>query len=127
MRPRGWLYWLVVAIAMTTLVSGVGQLIAPRVVLAFVAAQRTPTSAHFFAIVGMFMALFGCLLLHGLVSSVPNRVAILWAGLQKFGAVAAVGLGVQHGIFSSLALVIAAFDLFSGVAVILYWREAVSR
>jgi hypothetical protein len=55
-----------------------------------------------------------------LVNSAP---ALLWSGLQKLGAVGAVGLGVYHGLFSNLALAVAAFDLLSAVVMLLYWRK----
>jgi hypothetical protein len=46
---------------------------------------------------------------------------VLWAALQKFGASAAVGLGVMHGVFSPVALGVAGFDLLSGILALMYW------
>ncbi len=58
----------------------------------------------------------------------PSRqtVAILWCGLQKFGASAAVAIGVYRRLFSIIALAIAAFDFISGILVISYWRKVQS-
>lgn len=77
---------------------------------------------HFFAIVGMFMALFGGMMLHAVYSAYPNKVAILWASFQKLGAFAAVGLGILNEIFSPIAAGVAFFDLFSGLLFLYYLR-----
>ena len=121
MMSRLWLSRAILAIALITIASGAGQLFLPGVVLRVVGAEITPTSAHFFAIVGMFMVLFGGALFQAVRSDSPQQVAVLWAGLQKFGASGAVGLGVIRGIFSPVALGVAGFDLLSGVLVLWYW------
>jgi len=124
MNPRGILYWLVWLIAAATLVSGLVQMVTPGFVLGLVAGEKDPTSEHFFGIIGMFMLLFGGMLLHALRDPSRQTVAILWCGLQKFGASAAVALGVERHLFSILALGIAGFDFLSGILVLLYWRKA---
>jgi hypothetical protein len=111
------------AIAAITVASGAAQLVMPAFVLRVVGAEVTPTASHFFAIVGMFMVLFGGALWQAVRSPEPQPVALFWAGLQKFGAAAAVGLGVMHDIFSPLALGVASFDLVSGVLIIWYWSS----
>lgn len=113
---------IIVAIGVITIVSGAGQVVAPGFVLGQLAVQTNPASLHFFAIVGMFMVLFGGLLLSGMYSVPQQPVALFWAGLQKFGASAAVGLGVMNGVFSPLAWLVAGFDLLSGVLILAYWR-----
>ena len=90
--------------------------------LPLLSAESTPTSRHFFGIVGMFMVLFGGMLWQALVRQPTPPVPVFWAGLQKLGASAAVGLGVYNGIFSALALAVAGFDLLSGIAIFIYWR-----
>lgn len=119
----GHLNQVVAAIAALTVVSGGVQLVAPGFVLDLVGGDSDDTSRHFFAIVGMFMVVVGGLLLHGLLQPpVPTYVA-LWCGLQKLGAAAAVGLGVANDIFGGLALLVAGFDLLSGVLIgVLWWR-----
>ena len=126
MSARGWLYWSLVVIGAMTMVTGVVQAIAPGFILERLSAEATAASLYFFAIVGMFMVLFGGLLLHALFSTAPQHVALLWAGLQKFGASAAVALGVMNGVFSRLALLVALFDFVSGVLVISYWLSVKS-
>lgn len=113
---------IVVAISLATVVSGFTQMVAPSFVLRFVGADITSTSAHFFAIVGMFMVLFGGLMLHTVYSVETSRVAILWAAFQKLGASVAVGIGIVNGIFAVVAGAVAGFDLLSGILFLMYWQ-----
>jgi hypothetical protein len=121
MKARNWLYWVLVLIAVVTVVTGFVQYFWPGLVLRLVSSEITATTKHFFGIVGMFMVLFGGLLFHALFSSSRQHIAMLWAGLQKFGAAAAVTLGVMNAVFASVALLVAAFDLVSGVLIVTYW------
>lgn len=109
------------AITIATILSGLLQMVFPNLVLVIVSAQSTPTSQHFFAIVGMFMVLFGGALFQALLSPTPQTVVALWAGLQKFGASVAVAVGVMRHIFSPFALLIAGFDLLSSILILWYW------
>lgn len=114
---------VVAAIAALTVVSGATQLVAPGFVLDIIDGDSNDASRHFFAIVGMFMVVVGGLLLHGVLQPpVPAYVA-LWCALQKFGAAAAVGLGVANDLFGPLALAVAGFDLLSGVLIALLWKR----
>jgi len=119
MSRLGWLGKLVGLIGGITALSGAVQMFWPALVLTFVGAETSAASQHFFGIVGMFMVLFGGLALHGVRAG--SGPALLWSGLQKFGAVAAVVLGIRHGVFSLVALPVAGFDLVSGILIILYW------
>ncbi|WP_164017482.1 patatin-like phospholipase family protein [Pyxidicoccus trucidator] len=118
-HERQW-RWVLQAIAWVTIVSGVGMMLMPGAMLALLQAGTDPTSRHTFGIEGMFMVLFGGLLLHGLRRPRENRVAVLWGGVQKLAAFGAVTLGVLRGVFSPLALTVSLFDLLSGVAVLGY-------
>lgn len=113
------------AIGVLTVLSGGVQLVAPALVLGALDAEATATSSHFFRIVGMFMMLFGGLLLQVWWSDAEPRssVAIYWCALQKAGAVTAVGCGVALGLFSSMALAVAGFDLLSALILFLYARS----
>ena len=127
MKTHGLLFWLVAAIAALTVVSGIVQILWPAVILHYISGAQIPASLHFFGLVGMFMALFGGALLHALFAAGDNKVVVIWAGLQKFGAVAGVGIGVLHGIFSPLALLVASFDFLSALVIFAYlfkpgWR-----
>lgn len=120
---RDALFWLVAAIATITLLTGCVQILWPAPILAMLSAGQSPAALHFFGLVGMFMALFGGALLHALFGRRSSPVVVLWAGLQKFGAVAGVGIGVLHGIFAPLALVVTVFDFVSGVLILAYRRR----
>ncbi len=124
---HGLLFWLVLAIAAITLMTGCVQILWPAPILTLLSVEQSPASLHLFGVVGMFMALFGGALLHALAGRMPSRVVVLWAGLQKFGAVAAMGIGVQHGIFAPLSLVVAVFDFVSGVLILAYLRQLGTR
>ena len=123
MKKKDWLYMLLLLIAASTFLTGAVQAIAPGFILRLLSAELTITSRHFFAIVGMFMVLFGGATLHALLSFKHHPVVILWSSFQKFGASVAVALGVQHHVFSSLALVVAAVDFVSGVLALWYWSR----
>lgn len=114
---------IIQAIAVITIVSGGAQVVAPEFVLNIVGGEINDTSKHFFAIVGMFMVLFGGLTLHAFAVPQAQSVAFVWAGLQKLGAAVAVSLGVINAIFSPLALLVAGFDFLSAVLFYLYWKR----
>ena len=111
------------AISVITVLSGAGQLVCPGIVLHIVGGEASPTSLHFFGIIGMFMVLFGGLMWQALRAPTPQPIPLFWAALQKVGAAAAVGIGVKHGLFSMIALLVASFDLFSGVLALWYWSK----
>ena len=123
MKKKDWLYWLLVLIAAMTALTGAIQAVVPAFLLRFLSAETTITSQHFFAIVGMFMVLFGGATLHALISRKHHPIVILWSSFQKFGASVAVGLGVLNGVFSSLAWVVAIVDFISGLLAIWYWSR----
>lgn len=104
------------AIGWITILTGAAQMIAPAPMLSLLKAENASAPAHLFATVGMFMVLFGAALVHALrTGGATASVVLLWAGLQKLGAAAMVGWGVSKGVFDPLALLVAGFDLFSGL------------
>src|SRR3954467_4568835 len=115
MKRKNGLYWILVLISASTALSGLVQLIAPGFVLRVVGGATDAAGEHFFRIVGMFMVLFGGMLLQALLSASDHPLAVFWAALQKLGAAAAVGLGVSRGYFSSVALLVGGFDLLTGI------------
>lgn len=122
-KTKDWLHWVLVLISAATAVSGLVQMVVPGFVLSIVGAATDATSSHFFAIVGMFMFLFGGLMLQVLLSPSHHPVAVFWAGLQKLGAAGAVALGVWGGIFGAISWLVAGFDLLSGVLIFIYWKR----
>jgi hypothetical protein len=75
-----------------------------------------------FGTIGMFMALFGGMLLHVLLTRQMLPPVFLWAGLQKIGAFVAVVIGVMHHLFGPMALAVASFDLLSGILIFVYMK-----
>ena len=110
--------WVLAAIGWITVVAGVFQLLVPATELRLLRADASAAPAHFFRIVGMFMALFGGLLLSGLRDPRANPAAFLWAGLQKVGACLMVSVAVARGLLSPLSLLVAVFDGLSALGVL---------
>jgi hypothetical protein len=122
-QPKGLVYWLILLISAATLISGLVQLICPSFVLDIVGADINATSAQLFATIGMFMALFGGMLLQAMRSPTNQSIAIFWSALQKFCASVAVIIGVERHVFAPIALAIASFDAISGCLVLWYWFQ----
>ena len=118
-----YLKFIILLISIATVLSGLMQVISPGFLLNFLGAESTSTTKHFFAIVGMFMALFGGMMIQTLYIVNLNEAAVLWASFQKLGAALAVGLGVFYGIFNVLALSVAIFDLLSGCIFLWYYQN----
>jgi hypothetical protein len=103
--------------------SGVLQMTRPEWVLGQVSPDHTPLQRHLFATIGMFMAASGGTLHRSVATPTPDRDLLAWAAVQKLGASAAVGIGVCHRLFSRRALLVAAFDLASGLCCVAYARQ----
>jgi pheromone shutdown protein TraB len=122
MNAQKLLYWVLVLISVATLISGVVQIFAPGFILGLISAEITPSTMQGFGTIGMFMALFGGMLLHVLLTRQVLQPVFLWAALQKIGAFVAVVIGVTHHLFGPLALGIASFDLLSGILIFVYMK-----
>lgn len=106
---------LLIIIAAVTLVSGLSQLVAPEFVLGIIGGDTSVAVQHTFATVGMFMVITGAMFLQSLLRQSTEPVIPLWIGIQKTLAAVLVYWGVQRGVFGTLALGVAAFDLVSGL------------
>lgn len=116
----------VIAIAGSTVLSGLLQIAKPGFVLRFIGAKDSPTNRHLFGTVGMFMVVVGGALLHALLFDTGARRLILgWAYLQKIGAAIAVAIGVARGVFAPIALLVAGFDFVSSL--LIAWRRTRER
>lgn len=113
---------ILLLISITTLLSGLMQVIVPAVVLNFVGAAIDTATEQLFATIGMFMFLFGAMMIHALYSEENNRVAVIWSGMQKLGASIAVFIGIAKGVFIPLASAVAIFDLLSGLLFFYYLK-----
>lgn len=114
---------LVAFIAVATIGAGLAQVILPGVFLDILDAENTQTTRYFFGIVGMFMAVIGGAVVHAMLDDRDHPIVVLWGGIQKLGAVIAVSGAVILGLFSSLALLIVAFDAASTAINLAYWRR----
>ena len=117
---------IIVLISIATILSGLTQVFMPGMVLKTIGADITPATTQFFATIGMFMAVFGGMMLHAVYSPQPNPVVVTWSALQKFGASVAVGIGIAKGILAPIASGVALFDLFSGL-LFLYYLKSTTR
>lgn len=116
----------VIAIAGSTVLSGLLQIAKPGFVLRFIGAKDSPTNRHLFGTVGMFMVVVGGALLHALLFDTGARRLILgWTCLQKIGAAIAVAIGVARGVFAPIALLVAGFDFVSSL--LIAWRQTRER
>jgi hypothetical protein len=114
---------ILLLISVTTLISGAMQVISPSFVLKFVGAEIDATTCQLFATIGMFMFLFGGMMIHALYHEDDNQVVVIWSALQKLGASLAVAIGIMKGVFLPVAGMVAAFDLVSGILFFVYLRS----
>ena len=120
---KKYLRMVILLISLITVFSGAMQVVSPSFVLQFVGAQVDVTTQQLFATIGMFMFLFGGMMVHALYSAADNRVVVIWSGLQKFLAAVAVGIGIQKGVFLPVAGLVASFDFASGILFFVYLRS----
>ncbi len=114
---------LLIAIAAITVLSGAAQLLLPDKVLSVIAGSADPLSPQLFATVGMFMVITGGMFLQSLWARSSERAIPLWIGVQKLAAAALVALGWVNGVFLTLVLGVALFDLASGVLCFVFLRR----
>jgi hypothetical protein len=107
-------------VADVTFISGAAQMLKPELILGELSGDRDALSRHLFGTVGMFMAVSGGTLHRALAVPGPDRRLLLWAALQKAGASTAVCIGVSRGLFARRALLVAAFDMASGLLCLVY-------
>lgn len=119
---RKYVNLIVLFISLATFASGLTQLIMPSFVLKFVGGELTATTEHFFAIIGMFMTLFGGLMIQTVYSHETGYAPIVWSAIQKMGASIAVFIGILKGLFALQAGAIAVFDMASGIVFLYYLK-----
>jgi hypothetical protein len=102
-------------IAGITILTGAIQLLWPGRLLPLLGVEVSAATAQLFGTVGVFMMLFGGAVLHAQARPEALPVVLLWAALQKIAASLLVGWGVLRGVFAPLALLVAGFDLASGL------------
>jgi hypothetical protein len=113
---------IVLAVAALTALSGAFQMVLPDIVLRFIGGTSTPSTRHFFGLVGMFMLIVGAALWVAVRDGSTGVVLVLAA--QKAGAVGGVVIGVASAIFGPLALLVAGFDALSCLLILWYWQRS---
>ena len=113
---------IIILISVVTLLTGIIQIIAPALILRLLGAEVSLTTIQIFATIGMFIAIFGGMLLHAIFTSSFHSRTILWSSFQKFGASAAIFIGICNGLFAPIATLAAVFELLSGILFIYYRR-----
>lgn len=113
---------LLIIISVVTLLTGILQILAPAFVLRLLGGEVSLTTIQVFATIGMFIAVFGGMLLHANLTSSFEPRAILWSSFQKFGASLAILIGICNHLFAPIAAFAAVFELLSGLFFTYYLR-----
>ena len=121
--PRG----LSVAVGAVTAFFGLLLLAFPITMLHLLDAGTTDPAPYIFGIVGLFMLLFGGLLVDAARRPEPPPVALFWCFLQKVGATVAMLAGFITDVYGWLALLVAVFDGASALIVYGLWRREALR
>lgn len=113
--------WIILAIAVITMLSGIAQSVAPRAVLSMMQVTVSPETVYLFIVVSLLTSLFGAALLHALLSRQRQAVIIFWASVQKVLGAAAVFIAALNGIIARSALLAAGYDFLAGIFIFGYW------
>jgi hypothetical protein len=107
--------WRTVArfIGALTVLAGLVQMLAAPFVLRLIGGGDDPAAVQFAATVGMFMILFGGMLLQATREGADAPSLLRWCAAQKLGASLAVMLGVAHGVLGGFAVLVALQDFAS--------------
>jgi len=114
---------LLLGIGVATAASGALQIVAPGRLLRSLSANDDATSRALFRMLGMFMVVTSGTLVQALLSPVRQPIVMLWASVTKLGAAAIMANNVRRGVFSKLALPVAAADLLAAVLAALRWSR----
>lgn len=121
-NTRTWRDWLLILIAIITILSGLAQIILPETALSLTGISATAEAVYLFRLVSLLTLLFGGMLLHAMLSGQNRSVPLLWAGLQKVLSAAAVMLAVVSGLLpANNTLLVAGYDFVAGVFLLWHW------
>lgn len=123
-KNRSWVDWLLIAVAIITILSGLIQIIMPETILNTMGISPVSETIYFFRIVSLLTGLFGGGLLHAALFSQDMPVILLWASLQKLLGAAAVILAVLSGLLASGALAAAGYDFITGLFILWYRQNS---
>ena len=117
--------WRTIAafIGALTVLAGAVQALAPGFITRLIGAAPEPSTLQFAATVGMFMVLFGGMLLQATREGPAARALVGWCAAQKLGASLAVFIGVVHGVLGWFALMVAFQDFVSCFLLVGYFGK----
>ncbi|GIK29761.1 MAG: hypothetical protein IT298_06405 [Chloroflexi bacterium] len=118
LRSRHWTEWLVVAIAVITILSGAVQFIVPGVALGAMSLEASNASVFLFRFLSVVTALFGAALLHTAWDKAYIPAVLLWAGLQKLAGTTLIVAAAVSGVVAVGALPVAIYDGLAGLYVL---------
>lgn len=113
--------WVLVAVAVITILSGGGQILVPDAALSAMGVVASAETTYLFRLVSLLTALFGSSLLHTAWTRKYEPTVLLWAGLQKVLGALAVLLAVLGSILQGTTLLVAGYDFLAGLFVIWFW------
>jgi hypothetical protein len=116
-----------VAVGVLTVVSGLFLLAFPKTALGLIGAGKADPAPYLFGIIGMFMLLFGGLLIDTARRLEPSPVALFWCMLQKIGATIAMVVGYVTDVYGWFALFVAIVDGASALIIRALWRREAMR
>jgi hypothetical protein len=114
---------LCVIIGVITAVSGLFLLAFPKTALNLLDAGTTDPASYLFGLIGMFMLLFGGLLIDTSRRVDPAPVALFWCAIQKVAATIAMFVGLISDVYGWLALLLVLFDGLSALVIWALWRR----
>jgi predicted phage tail protein len=119
-KQRNWADWLLITVAVITILTGLLQIIIPETILNSMGISPSSETTYFFRVLSLLIVLFGGALLQSALSGESMSVILLWASLQKLLGAAAVVLAVFSGLLTSGALAAAGYDFIAGLFLLWY-------
>jgi hypothetical protein len=119
-RPQDAADWLLLIIAIITVLSAAFQFLVPAQALAAAAISVSVEIIYLFRLSSLLSGLFGGMLLHSFLAGRQEPSVILWASLQKLLGSALVVLGLIDGTLAAAALLIAVYDTAAGLYLLWY-------
>jgi hypothetical protein len=120
---RHWTEWLIIIVAVITLLSGMIQLVLPAPALTFMNLTASEETIYLFRLVSLLTALFGGALLQTSLSGTFELTVLLWSSLQKVLGAVVVLLAILNGLIASGTLLIASYDFLAGLFVFWFYNR----
>ena len=112
--------YVILAIAAITVASGAFQIVAPGTALRALGLRPDSELTLMLVLASALSALVGAALLHTVLARRNDPTVLVCAGLAKLCGPAVLGVGAARGLVDRAGLVVAAYDLVTGLAVLWY-------